>query len=234
MNKHERTDILYPEGFREKISKARIAVVGLGAVGSYTVEILARFGVENLILIDFDKVEASNINRQLYALESTIGLNKCDIAKGRVLDINSSAKITCVNAFVDKDNLAELFLDKVDLIVDAIDTLSSKCDIAEFALNNDIKFVASMGAARRTDLSKIKTASIFKTTNCPLASKMRKQLKKRDLKGKTFQCVFSDEQASESSHLMSASAGQRKVIGSSPSVTAAFGIHLANLAISSL
>lgn len=234
MNKHERTDILYPEGFRERISKARVAVVGLGAVGSYTVEILARFGIENLVLVDFDKVEASNINRQLYALESTLGLNKCDIARDRVLDINSSAKVISVNAFVDKSNFAELFLGKVDLIVDAIDTLSSKCDMAEFALQNDIKIVASMGAGRRTDLSKIKTADIFKTHNCPLASKIRKELKKRDLKCKSFQCVFSDEQASASSHVASSSAEQKKVIGSSPVVTAAFGLYLANLAVSSL
>ncbi len=234
MSKYLRTDILYGEDFRTKLAKARVAVVGLGAVGSYTLEILARFGIQYLTLIDFDTVEESNLNRQLYALESTIGLVKCDIAKNRVLDINSSAEVIAINRFVEKSNFEELFLGKIDLIVDAIDTLSSKCDMIEFALKNDIKIVSSMGAARRVDLSKIKVADIFKTSYCPLASKIRKELKSRGLNGKSLKCVYSDEQAKRETHITSSSAEQKKLIGSSPVVTAAFGLHLADLAISTL
>ena len=173
----------------KKIEDARIAVFGLGGVGSYTAEALARSGVAQnggqLILIDGDKIEESNINRQLYALYSTIGKAKTEIARERIADINPACKIKTVNSFILPDSfykiLGEDFFKRVDFIVDAVDTIALKLFLAAEAEKNDVSIISAMGCGNRLNAD-FEFADIYKTSVCPLCKVMRTELKKRNVK----------------------------------------------------
>lgn len=173
----------------KKIEDARIAVFGLGGVGSYTAEALARSGVAQnggqLILIDGDKIEESNINRQLYALYSTIGKAKTEIARERIADINPACKIKTVNSFILPDSfykiLGEDFFKRVDFIVDAVDTIALKLFLAAEAEKNDVPIISAMGCGNRLNAN-FEFADIYKTSVCPLCKVMRTELKKRNVK----------------------------------------------------
>ncbi|UTC65044.1 tRNA threonylcarbamoyladenosine dehydratase [Treponema sp. OMZ 788] len=178
-----------------KIENARIAVFGLGGVGSYTAEALARSGVARngtartgageLILIDGDTIEESNINRQLYALYSTIGRAKTEIARDRIADISPSCKVTAINSFILPDTfyevLGEDFFDGLDFIVDAVDTVSLKIFLAVEAEKNEVPLISAMGCGNRLN-SDFEFADIYKTSVCPLCKVMRTELKKRNVK----------------------------------------------------
>ena len=174
------------------IKQSYVAVVGLGAVGSYATEALTRGGVGRLLLIDFDKVNVSNINRQLFALDSTVGQYKSDVAKARVLDINPTTRVESKVAFVDNLTLPEIFHEKPDLVIDAIDSLTPKSTLLEYCYKNNIKVMSSMGAALRTDPTKIKSADVFDVTNCPLGAQLRRLLRKKEV-GRGIDCVYSTE-----------------------------------------
>ena len=173
----------------KKIEDARIAVFGLGGVGSYTAEALARSGVARnggqLILIDGDTIEESNINRQLYALYSTIGKAKTEIARERIADINPACKIKAVNSFILPGNfykiLGEDFFKGVDFIVDAVDTIALKLFLAAEAEKNDVPLISAMGCGNRLNAD-FEFADIYKTSVCPLCKVMRTELKKRNVK----------------------------------------------------
>lgn len=173
----------------KKIEDARIAVFGLGGVGSYTAETLARSGVAQnggqLILIDGDKIEESNINRQLYALYSTIGKAKIEIARERIADINPACKIETVSSFILPDNfykiLGEDFFKRIDFIVDAVDTIALKIFLAAEAEKNEVPIISAMGCGNRLNAD-FEFADIYKTSVCPLCKVMRTELKKRNVK----------------------------------------------------
>jgi tRNA A37 threonylcarbamoyladenosine dehydratase len=181
MNQFARTQQLLGKKALEKIQKAKVAVFGLGAVGSFATEAIARTGVGNLDLIDFDRVDASNINRQLYALNSTIGRKKADIAYERVKDINPQCNVEVKSSFINAQSLEELLSDDIDVVVDAIDGLNSKINLIVGARNMGIEVVSSMGAGGRTDTSMIKTGDISETCVCPLARVVRQRLHRRGL-----------------------------------------------------
>lgn len=173
----------------KKIEDARIAVFGLGGVGSYTAEALARSGVAQnggqLILIDGDTIEESNINRQLYALYSTIGKVKTEIAMERIADINPTCKIKTVNSFILPDNFYKIlgkdFFKRVDFIVDAVDTIALKLFLAAEAEKNEVPLISAMGCGNRLNAD-FEFADIYKTSVCPLCKIMRTELKKRNVK----------------------------------------------------
>ncbi len=165
----------------DKIKQARVAVFGLGAVGSFALEALARTGVGNLNLIDFDTVDASNINRQLLALNSTIGKKKADLALERIKDINPECNIKIYNSFVNAKNLGDVLHQDIDVVVDAIDGLNSKVNLIVEARKMNLEVVSSMGAAGRSDISMIKTGDISKTQVCPLARVVRQRLHRRGI-----------------------------------------------------
>jgi tRNA A37 threonylcarbamoyladenosine dehydratase len=179
MNPFARTEQLLGHGAMEKIKKAKVAVFGLGAVGSFAVEALARTGVGRLHLIDFDRVDASNINRQLLALTSTIGREKAVLAKERVGDINPDCEITVKSAFVNAESLEDLLEEDVDVVVDAIDGLNSKINLLVGAKKRNLAVVSSMGAGGKTDISLIRTGDISETEVCPLARVVRRRLHRR-------------------------------------------------------
>ena len=214
-----------------------VVVVGLGAVGSYATEALARSGVGRLLLIDFDKINLSNINRQLYALESTVGRNKADVALERVADINPQTRVESKVVFVDDLTLPDIFKEKPDLVIDAIDSLTPKATLLEYCYKNNIQVMSSMGAALRTDPTKIKTADVFDVTHCPLGAQVRRLLRKKEV-GRGILCVYSTEPV-EFDYTLERPATEpqfhrgreRKVLGSLPTLTGIFGLTLANMGL---
>lgn len=212
-----------------------VVLVGVGAVGSYCLEALARSGIGRFRLIDHDKVELSNINRQLVALESTVGKLKVEVARDRVHDIEPTTIIETIPSFIDKDNLNLVFAPsndgrKPDLIIDAIDSLGPKCMILEYAWKNSIPIVSSMGAALRKNPSLVTTDDLMKTHGCPLAKQVRANLRKRGV-SKGIKVVYSPE---EVDFVYDDKPGQPKVLGSLPTVTGIFGLTLAHLALENL
>ena len=203
----------------EKLERATVMVFGCGAVGSFATESLARCGVGHLVLLDFDTIAESNINRQIFATESTLGRKKTDIARERIADINPNIKVTVFNMFF--DNKSGLAI-RPDFVIDAIDTVDSKIAIYRWCKQNKIPFISSMGAARKTDPSKIKIDKISRTFACPLAARIRKIV--RDERIGDFPVVFSTE-APTPHH------GTSKEFGSIVTVTGTFGLVAANWVI---
>lgn len=166
----------------DKLSRSRVAVFGIGGVGGYVVESLARAGVGAIDLIDNDTVSESNINRQIIALSSTVGQLKTEVMRQRVLDINSDIKVNCINKFVLPDNIDEFDFSVYDYVVDAIDTVSGKLAIIEKAYSEEVPVISSMGTGNKLDPTRFEVTDINKTSVCPLARVMRYELKKRGVK----------------------------------------------------
>ena len=168
------------------LNNKSVLVLGCGGVGGYVVEALARSNIGTLILVDYDKVDISNINRQIIALESTIGEYKVDLLEKRVKDINKDCKVIKLNKFIDLDNLNELFNNKIDFFVDACDTVSVKKEIIKECLKRKIKFISSMGTGNKLDPSRLEIMDIRKTVNDPLARILRKYVKDEKIKDKVI------------------------------------------------
>ena len=223
----------------KKLQKAHVMVVGCGAVGSYAIEALARAGVGHLTLVDFDKVSVTNINRQLFALSSTVGKKKVDVAKARVCDIAKEIKVDVLDLMVNAETLPKLLKIKPDFVVDAIDSLNPKCCLIESLVNANIPFVSSMGAALKTDPTAIQITKMKKTLNCPLAFFVRKRLRKRGV-AMDFPVVYSPELAQDKSRLQlpeeanQAEGRVRHEMGSFPTITGIFGLMCAHVVIQSL
>ncbi len=166
----------------EKITFKKVLVIGVGGVGGYVVEGLVRSGIEDITLIDGDKVDASNINRQIIALNSTIGEYKVDVFKRRILDINPNVKVQTKNEFVTTDMLKSLRLEDYDYIVDAIDDVKVKVELAKYSLEHDLFLISSTGTARKMDPSKLLITTLDKTSYDPLAKRMRQELKSYNTK----------------------------------------------------
>ena len=219
MNRLHRITLLFGKDAVNKLQKSTVMVVGCGAVGSFAIEALARSGVGHIVVIDFDKVEESNINRQLFALSSTIGKTKVEVAMARIHDINPDIMVDAFNLFFDDETNLDI---KPDFVIDAIDSVQSKIALYKWCQKNKIPFISSMGAARKTDISKIKVDKISKTSVCPLASKIRHIVKEE--KVKDFPVVYSVEPATPQKN------GGRE-FGSVITVTGTFGLMLADFVI---
>lgn len=174
----DRLNLLIGEDNLNKIKGKTILVVGIGGVGGYTATSLVRSGVENIIIIDFDKVDISNINRQIIAYHSTIGKKKVDVMEQMLLDINPNVNITKYDTFLTPDNIDEILSNnKIDYIVDACDYVPTKKALIEYSIKNDIKIISSMGTGNRMDPTKLEIMDIRKTNNDPLARIIRKFIK---------------------------------------------------------
>ena len=190
-DRHSRTAILLGESAPKKLKQAHVAVLGLGGVGSYLVEALARAGVGKLTLIDRDVYTKSNLNRQLYALPETVGRKKTEVACERVLAIDPSITVTEVDAFVLPENIAALPLADANYIADAIDTVSAKIELAVFAKAHNIPLISAMGAGNKTDPAAFRVARLKDTRVCPLARVMRSELRARGIQD--LKVVYSEE-----------------------------------------
>ena len=189
---YARLEQLLGKGAVERFKKSRVAVFGLGAVGSFVVEALARSGIGYLRLVDFDRVDASNINRQIFALHSTLGQEKAALARTRVLDINPDCEVDLRTSFVNADSLSRFLSKDLDMVVDAIDGLNAKVSLILGAKQMGLDLISSMGAAGRTDVSMIRTGDLFDTEVCPLARMVRRRLRRRGLSS-GVPCVYSIE-----------------------------------------
>ncbi|MBO4765386.1 MAG: tRNA threonylcarbamoyladenosine dehydratase [Bacteroidales bacterium] len=189
----ERTLLLMGEEALQKLSDAVVAVIGLGGVGAYAAEMLARAGVGRLILLDSDCVAESNKNRQLLALDSNMGRKKTEVMAARLRDINPSLELTLIEDYLTQDNVATLLGPlKPDFLVDAIDTLTPKLSLIHYCVNAGIPLVSSMGSGAKYDATKVRLTDLSKSYNCPLAYIVRKRLRKMGIE-KGFPVVFSEE-----------------------------------------
>lgn len=191
-----RTELLIGKENIEKLRDKKVAIFGLGGVGSFVTEGIIRCGIKNLILVDNDEISPSNINRQLYALQSTIGKKKTDLAKERCLDINPLANIQTFNLFYLEETQNQIDLSDCDYIIDAIDTVSAKLLLIENANKLNVPIISSMGTGNKLNPFAFQISDIFKTSVCPLARTMRYELKKRGYNSKTLKnlkVLFSTE-----------------------------------------
>ncbi len=194
MKWYARTEQLLQKDNIEKLHKSSVAVYGMGGVGSYAVEALARAGVGYLRLVDFDTVNPSNINRQLFALSSTVERPKVELAQERVKEINPQCKVDSRNVNINAETVDDLLQPEVDVIIDAIDSVSSKVNLIVAAYEKNYPIVTSMGAGGRTDSSKIYAGDISESTICPLAKIIRKRLHRRGV-FEGIRCIYSIERA---------------------------------------
>lgn len=190
----DRTRLLFGEEGLEKLRSSFVLVAGCGAVGSFAIEALARAGVERLALVDFDTVSLSNINRQIFALHSTLGWPKTQVALERVRDISPSCRVEVFNVFINEETVGDILNEAPDFAIDAIDNLSSKALLIEELQKRKIPFISSMGAARKTEPFLIRMDKMKKTSVCPLAGKLRKILRQKGV-SLDFPCVYSLEEA---------------------------------------
>ena len=224
----QRTELLVKEEGMERLQSANILIVGLGGVGSFAAEFLVRSGIGNLTIVDGDTVDITNINRQLPALNSTIGKNKTDVVAERILDINPEINLKKINEFLEPERMEEILTqEKFDYVLDCIDSLSPKLALIITCKRKKIKLVSAMGAGGKTDPSKVIVRDISKTNNCFLAKQIRKKLKKEQIH-KGFRCVFSTEIQDENSLKMTDGSNYKKSFyGTISYMPAIFGLYAA-------
>ena len=222
-----RTEMLLGSDAIQKLQNARVAVFGLGGVGGYVVEALARSGVGSLDLIDSDRVSVSNLNRQILATHSTVGMLKVDAARNRVLDINPECQVKTWPVFYTPDTADTFDFTQYDYIVDAIDTVTGKLALVERAKAAGTPIICCMGTGNKLDASAFRVADISKTTMCPLARVMRRELGKRGIRH--LKVVYSQEEALTPTgwEEEAAALGKRQIPGSVAFVPGAAGLLLA-------
>jgi tRNA A37 threonylcarbamoyladenosine dehydratase len=192
MNAFIRTELLIGKEALEKLTRSNVAVFGIGGVGSFAAETLARCGLGGIALVDDDKVCPSNLNRQLIATYSTIGRAKVEVMRERILDINPACTVEAYACFYTEDNATEFDLARYDYIVDAIDTVASKLTLIGEAIKAGVPVISSMGAGNKLDPTRFEVADIYDTSICPLARVMRRELKKRGVE--SLKVVYSREE----------------------------------------
>lgn len=230
----ERTSLLLGDEKLKKLQNANVLVVGLGGVGAYAAEMIARAGVGRMTIADADVVSESNINRQLIALHSTVNRPKTEVMDERLRDINPSIELTIVSRFIKDDETdALLDSDKFDYVVDAIDTLSPKLALIKGALERQIPLVSSMGAGAKTDPTRMEICDIAKTHHCPLAHMLRKRLHKIGIR-KGFSAVFSPEPVREGAMILCEEQNKKSNMGTISYIPAVFGIGCASVVIRGL
>jgi len=224
----ERTELLIKEKGARKLLESNVLVIGLGGVGSFAAEFLARAGVGKMMIVDGDTVDITNINRQLPALHSTIGLSKADLMNTRLLDINPQLKLTQVSRFLEPEDMTEILeAEKFDYVLDCIDSVTPKITLIKAARRKKIKVVSCMGAGGKTDPSKVMVRDISKTHNCFLAKQVRKRLKKDGI-NKGIRCVFSNEiQQEDSLKLTDGTNYKKSFYGTISYIPAMFGLYAA-------
>lgn len=189
---YSRTELLICKDGIERLNKSRVAVIGIGGVGSFAAEALARAGVGTLVLVDHDIICPSNLNRQILALRSTLALPKVEVMKNRILDINPDAKVIGIREFYSEKTATRILSTDYDYVVDAIDSLGSKVDLIIRCKQTNIPIISAMGAGNKLDPTKFQVADISETSVCPMARKIRKELRKNGIES-GVKVVFSTE-----------------------------------------
>ena len=228
----ERTSMLLGEETLARFAASKVRVVGLGGVGAYAAEMLCRAGVGNMVILDSDTVSVTNRNRQLIALESTIGKLKTDVVAQRLRDINPAINLTVIPEYIEESNLEEIFrtAGELDYVVDAIDTLAPKISLIKYCVEHKIPHVSAMGAGAKLDATKIRIADISKSYNCPLAYILRKKLRKEGI-SKGFKVVFSEELPDRDAIVPMEERNKKSQVGTISYLPAVFGCVCAQAAI---
>ena len=226
----ERTALLFKKEGLENLKSANVLVVGVGGVGSFAAEFLARAGVGNLTIVDGDVVDITNINRQLPALHSTIGLSKIDVVGNRLLDINPELHLTKVQEFLSPERAFEIVEEKYDYILDCIDSVTPKLNLILGAKRKRVQIISSMGAGGKMEAAKVKVADITNTVNCMFAKTIRRRLK--EYKIDKLKVVFSSEIQDESSLKMTDGSNYKKSFyGTNSYMPGLFGLYMAESVI---
>ena len=222
-NQFQRTEMLLGSDGISRLKDSHVIIFGVGGVGGYVIEALARSGVGSFTLVDMDTVSITNINRQIIALHSTIGKYKTEVMRDRILDINPEATVIVRNCFFVPENADEFDFSEYSYVVDAVDTVTAKIEIIMKAKACNVPVISSMGAGNKLDPTRFKLSDIYKTSVCPLARVMRYELKKRGVK--KLKVVFSDENPVKS---ISETANGKPVPGSSAFVPSVAGLIIAS------
>lgn len=225
-----RTSLIVGDEGIEKLKNSNVIVFGVGGVGSFAAEAIARAGVGNLTMVDFDDVDITNINRQLPALHSTVGKYKVEVMKERILDINPDINIKAIREVYNKDTSEEILCENYDYVVDAIDMVTSKIHLIETCKAKGLEIISSMGMGNKLDPTKIIVSDIHKTSMCPLAKVMRKELKDRRIK--KLKVVYSTEQPIELKKKILN--GKKITPGSTSFVPSVGGLTIASVVINEL
>ena len=235
INWKQRTELLWGEDKMARLQSAHVLVVGLGGVGAYAAEMICRAGVGRMTIVDADTVQITNLNRQLPAMHSTLGMFKADVLEARFKDINPDLELKVLPVFLKDENIPDLLdADEYDFIVDAIDTLSPKCYLIYHALQRRIKIVSSMGAGAKSDITQVRFADLWDTYHCGLSKAVRKRLQKMGVKRKV-PVVFSTEQADPKAVLLTDDEMNKKsTCGTVSYMPAVFGCYLAEYVIKRL
>ena len=229
----QRMELLIKKEGLDQLKAATVMVVGIGGVGSYAAEALARCGIGTLILVDGDTVAISNLNRQIHATYDTLGQSKTSVMKERIETYRKDANIVCYDMFYSAEQNDILFQQPVDFVVDAIDTMTSKLDLIQYCLSHKIPFISSMGMANRMDPTQIEITELMKTSYDPVAKIMRTMVRKHHIKGK-IPVLFSTEQPMTQSIIVNEDGVTRKQKmppASSPFVPSAAGLAAASYAV---
>lgn len=227
----ERTHILIGDEGIEKLKQSHIFLAGMGGVGSFTAEALARMGVGKMTLVDHDVVSGSNLNRQLVALNSTVDVLKAEVMASRIRDINPDCELTLLTEFLTPETIPDILAQGFDVIIDAIDSLSSKSALLETAWRNDMTVFASMGAGGKMDPTQVRTGDLMDTSMCKLAKHLRAQLRKRGV-GRGIQTVYSLESPLPPLPPEPVSRGRARAVNGTVSyMPSIFGLTLAGMVV---
>ena len=227
----ERSRMLVGDDMLGKFADSTVAVIGVGGVGGYAAEMIVRAGIGHLIILDSDDVAESNKNRQLLALDSTIGRPKCEVLSERLKDINPELDLTVIQDYFEPEKADELLGGrKIDFLVDAIDTLSPKLALIKYCIDNGIPLVSSMGAGAKFDATRVRLADVSKSYNCPLAYIVRKRLRHMGI-SKGFKVVFSEELPDRDSIVPCQDRNKKSQVGTISYIPAVFGCVCAQAAI---
>jgi len=226
LNQFSRTELLIGKEGVEKLNKAKVAIFGIGGVGSFIVEGLVRAGIQNFILVDNDEICLTNLNRQLHATMQTIGQSKVDVMKQRILEINPKAIVETYKEFYMPDSKVKILDKSVDYIIDAVDTVTAKIGLVIEANELNIPIISSMGTGNKLDATKFEVSDIYKTSVCPLAKVMRKELKQRGIK--KLKVVYSKEEPIAQRNIISEEeSNKRQIPGSISFVPSVAGLIIA-------
>ena len=232
----ERTGMLLGEAALAALGEKCVAVIGLGGVGAFAAEMVVRAGVGRMVILDSDRVSLSNKNRQLLALDSTLGRPKTEVLRERLLDINPELRLTVIDHYLDENNVAELLPQGIDFLIDAIDTLAPKLALIRHCVDNHIPLVSSMGSGAKYDMTRIRITDLSKSFNCPLAYIVRKKLRKMGIT-KGFKVVFSEELPDEAAIVemtpeeQAATSNKKSQVGTISYLPASFGCACAQAAL---
>ena len=227
----ERASMLVGEEMLDHFRNSTVAVIGVGGVGGYAAEMIVRAGVGHLIILDSDDVSVTNKNRQLLALDSTVGRSKCQVLAERLKDINPDLDLTIIEQYLEAEKAGDVLgAYKIDFLVDAIDTLSPKLHLIKYCMDNGIPLVSSMGAGAKFDATKVRLTDVSKSFNCPLAYIVRKRLRHMGI-SKGFKVVFSEELPDKESIVPCEDRNKKSQVGTISYIPAVFGCVCAQAAI---